>query len=225
MNKLKTWLSWSSGKDSAYALSILLKDPKYEVMGIFTTVTDNFNRVAMHSVREELLDAQAEKLGLPLYKIRIPYPCPNGTYETEMKKFIEKAKSKDVETFAFGDLFLEDIRSYRIKQLSTTGIEPVFPIWGLDTKDLSSKMIESGFKAVITCIDEKKLDSSFSGRNYNSDFLESLPSSIDPCGENGEFHSFVYNCPMFSKEIEINVGEKISRDGFTFTDVLSAKVQ
>lgn len=220
MRKIKTWLSWSSGKDSAYALSVLLKDPKYAVTGIFTTVTENFNRVSIHSVRETLLETQAEKLNLPLYKIKIPYPCSNDLYNKAMMEFIRTAKNKGITTMAFGDLFLKEVRDYRIKQLADTGIEPIFPIWGKDTKDLSLKIIDLGFDAVITCIDKKKLNPSFSGKKYNFDFLASLPHGIDPCGENGEFHSFVYNCPLFSQGIKIIIGEKVSRDGFMFTDIL-----
>lgn len=218
--KEKAWMSWSTGKDSAYALSLLLQDPKYDITGIFTTITDTFNRVSMHSVREELLEQQALNLGIPLHKIRIPFPCSNEFYEEKMRDLIKKSLTCGVMAMAFGDLFLEDIKKYRNKNFKGTGIKPLFPIWGLNTKALSRKMITSGFRAVITCIDEKKLDPEFSGRKYDKQFLNALPPSIDPCGENGEFHSFVYDCPMFSKAINISVGEKTSRDGFTFTDIV-----
>lgn len=217
---IKVWLSWSSGKDSAYALSVLLKNPKYEVTGLFTTITDDYKRVSMHSVREVLLDAQAKNVGIPLHKIRIPAPCPNKIYEKKMRTLVKKAKAQGVEAMAFGDLFLEDIRDYRVKNLEGTGIKPLFPVWGQDTKQLARDIINAGFRAVITCVDEKKLGPEFSGKKFDEDFLEALPEGVDPCGEYGEFHSFVYAAPFFQEEIKISIGEKVSREGFTFTDVL-----
>lgn len=218
----KAWMSWSTGKDSAYALARLLDDPAFDVTGLFTTVTDAFNRVSMHAVRESLLEAQAERLNLPLHKVMIPFPCPNETYEQKMKKLVSKAKGDGVEAMAFGDLFLQDVRAYRIKTLDGTGIAPLFPIWNLDTHELAQDMIARGFRAIITCVDEKKLDGGFSGRRFDQGFLTDLPEGIDPCGENGEFHSFVYDCPLFAKPIAIAAGGQTSREGFTFTDILPA---
>jgi len=212
-------MSWSSGKDSAWALSKLLRDPQYKVTALFTTITEEFKRVSMHSVREELLDLQALMLDLPLYKVKIPYPCPNEIYEKKIKTLMEIAEKKSVNCVAFGDLFLEDIRSYRIDKMKETSIEPIFPIWGRNTRELALEMLESGLKATLTCIDEKKLPLKFAGADFNKDFLESLPENIDPCGENGEFHTFVHDCKDFKKPIPVIKGEICSREGFSFTDL------
>ena len=223
MKQQRVWFSWSTGKDSAYGLCRLLQDPGVEVTGIFTTITATFKRVSMHAVREKLLEEQANKLRLRLHKIHIPFPCSNEIYEGKMRELVVKAKANEVGAMAFGDLFLEDIRAYRIKNLKGTGIKPLFPVWGMDTSELARKMINEGFRAVITCIDEKKLAPDFSGMNFDSRFLDRLPPDIDPCGENGEFHSFIYDCPAFSNKIPVAIGEKTSRDGFTFTDILPAE--
>lgn len=212
-------MSWSTGKDSAFALYQLRTRTDIEVTGLLTTVTEDYNRVSMHAVREELLELQAKSLGIPLYKVKIPSKCTNEIYELRMKAAINEAKKLHISCMAFGDLFLEDIRKYRVEKLKDTGIEPLFPLWNLPTKELANEIINSGFKAVITCIDPKVLPESFAGREYDQKFLADLPTQVDPCGENGEFHTFIYDGPIFNKPIPIHVGERILRDGFIFTDV------
>ena len=212
-------LSWSSGKDSAWTLHRLQQDPDVELIGLFSTINKAFNRVAMHAVRVKLLAQQADRIGLPLHLIDIPFPCSNREYEQAMGAFIEKATMLDIDCFAFGDLFLEDIRQYRITQLEGTGIAPVFPIWAIPTDVLSMTMINNGLKAVITCVDPAQLPAEFAGRIFNASFLADLPDTVDPCGENGEFHSFVYDAPCFRSPIDIAVGEVVTRDGFVFADV------
>jgi uncharacterized protein (TIGR00290 family) len=223
--KKRTLLSWSSGKDSAWALHTLRQQPDIEIAGLFSTVNDEFKRVAMHSVRIELLLLQAESLSLPIEIIPIPYPCSNIQYESIMNEFTKKVKKQGIEYFAFGDLFLEDIRKYRENALAGSGITPVFPIWGEDTKELSAEMINSGLKARLTCIDPKQLSPDFAGKEYNTEFLEKIPGSVDPCGENGEFHTFVYDGPMFKEQIKIQAGETVCRDDFVFTDLIPSKVK
>jgi uncharacterized protein (TIGR00290 family) len=217
--KRRTLLSWSSGKDSAWTLYQLQADPEIDLRGLFCTVNSKFNRVAMHAVRLELLQQQAEHLGLPLQVIEIPYPCSNEQYAEIMAHFVEGAKDEKIEQFAFGDLFLEDIRSYREEKLADTGIAPVFPIWGIPTDQLAKEMIAGGMRAVITCVDPKQLPEEFIGREYNQEFLGELPAGVDPCGENGEFHSFVFAGPMFHQPMQITLGEVVHRDGFIFIDV------
>ncbi|PCJ51482.1 MAG: ATP-binding protein [Planctomycetota bacterium] len=211
-------LSWSSGKDSAWTLYELQK--KHGIKGLFTTINKKFNRVAMHAVRVELLKKQAQCLNLPITIIELPYPCNNEEYGKIMESFLEECLNNNIQQIAFGDLYLEDIKDYRIKQMQSTDIEPIFPIWKKNTKLLANQMIEEGLKAIITCVDPKQLDPSFCGRKYDLDFLKDLPDSIDPCGENGEFHSFVYDGPMFQNPMKINIGETIERDGFYFTDLI-----
>jgi uncharacterized protein (TIGR00290 family) len=218
--KRKTSLSWSSGKDSAWTLYQLQRDPEIDLAGLFCTVNSEFKRVAMHAVRLELLQSQAEHLGLNLQVIEIPYPCSNEQYEQIMGRFVEDAKEQNIEQFAFGDLFLQDIRRYREEKLSSTGITPIFPIWGMPTDQLAQEMIAGGMKAVITCVDLQQLPEEFIGRGYDLDFLDDLPDGVDPCGENGEFHSFVYTGPMFQKPMRISLGEIVNRDGFIFIDVV-----
>lgn len=219
---MKTALvSWSSGKDSAWALHTLRWSPDFDVVGIFSTVNKKFDRVAMHAVRVELLQQQAEKLDLPLDLIQIPHPCSNADYEKIMRNFTAKARKDGVECFAFGDLFLDDIRSYRVRNLQDTGIDPVFPLWGRPTDKLSREMVDAGLRAVITCVDPKQLSTEFIGKKYDDGFLDDIPLRVDPCGENGEFHSFVYAGPMFDSPIEISVGGVLHRDGFVFADVLA----
>ena len=217
--KRRTLISWSSGKDSAWALYKLQQDPEIDLIGLFCTVNNKFNRVSMHSVRVELLQKQAKCTGLPLEIIEIPYPCSNDLYEEIMAQFVVEAKKANIEHYAFGDLFLEDVRNYREEKLIGTGITPIFPIWGIPTDKLSKEMIGSGLKAVITCVDPKQISKEFIGREYNESFLDDIPNCVDPCGENGEFHSFVFDGPMFNKHMEISVGNVVQRDGFVFVDV------
>ena len=213
-------LSWSSGKDSAWSLSALRRDPAIEVVGLLTTLNRAADRVAMHAVRSELLERQAERVGLPLTKLDLPYPCSNADYEAIMGKAMDEARAAGVEAIAFGDLFLADIRAYREEKLAGTGLEPLFPLWGSDTTELAQQMVAGGLRAKLTSIDPKQLDARFAGRDYDADLLAELPEAVDPCGERGEFHSFVYDSPEFSAPIDIELGEIVERDGFVFADVL-----
>jgi len=217
---MTTWLSWSSGKDSAWSLEMLRRDG-IPVTGLFTSVNAAFDRVAMHAVRRSLLEAQAHAAGLPLHVIEIPYPCPNADYDRIMGAFVERAKAAGVTAMAFGDLFLADIRAYRETQLAGSGITPIFPLWERNTHDLAREMITAGLVAHITCVDPTKLDRSFAGRMFDTAFLADLPPGIDPCGENGEFHTFVSAGPMFRAPIPVRVGEITERDGFVFADLIS----
>lgn len=220
----KAILSWSSGKDSAMTLYRALKSKEFEIVCLLTTITDQFRRISMHDVREELLDAQAQSLGYPIEKVMIPYPCPNEIYEEKMANVLSVWMSKGVRHVIFGDLFLEDIRKYREEKLSRIDMTPVFPLWLEDTKTLAREMLRVGFRAVITCVDPKKLEPTFAGRHFDESFLNNLPASVDPCGENGEFHTFVYEGPVFKKPIPVEVGERMTRDGFQFADVTLGKV-
>lgn len=219
----KTLMSWSSGKDSAWALHRLCHDPEIDLCGLFCTVNKAFDRVAMHGVRVELLQQQAASVGLPLEIIDIPYPCSNDSYEQILGSFVERAVDDDVAHFAFGDLFLEDVRYYREERLRGSSITPIFPLWGLPTDRLSREMIEGGLKAIVTCIDPKQMPVEFVGREFDGNYLAALPEGVDPCGENGEFHSFVYGGPMFKAPLEVSVGDTVQRDGFVFADVLPYK--
>jgi uncharacterized protein (TIGR00290 family) len=217
---MQTWLSWSSGKDSAWSLEMLRRGGEHQVTGLFTTVNAQFDRVAMHAVRRSLLEAQAQAAGLPLHVIDIPYPCPNADYERIMGTFVAQVRAHGVEAMAFGDLFLEDIRAYRERQLADTGIAPLFPLWGRDTRTLAAEMIDGGLVAHLTCVDPRKLDRAFAGRRFDHALLADLPAGIDPCGENGEFHTFVSAGPMFHEVVPIRMGEVVDRDGFVFTDMV-----
>jgi len=218
--KKKTLLSWSSGKDSAWALHVLRQQQDIEVVGLFCTFNKKYQRGAMHAVRNELISRQAESVGLPLELIPIPDPCSDSEYKVIMATFIEGVKSKGIDCIAFGDLFLEEVRSYREESLAGTGITPLIPIWGIPTNELSKEMINSGLRAKITCIDPKYLPAEFAGHEYDSSFLEQIPDSLDPCGENGEFHNFAYDGPMFKNKLNILVGETVTRGNFIYTDLL-----
>lgn len=218
----KAWMSWSTGKDSAWALHRAQQQREVDVVGLLTTVNTAAARVAMHAVRQSLLEAQAVALGMPLVTIPIPSPCPNAVYEQAMDAAILRARAQGVTHMIFGDLFLEDIRKYREEKLRPTGVTPLFPLWGLDTRSLAREMIEGGLAAHITCVDPKKLDRGFAGRAFAADLLAELPAGVDPCGENGEFHTFACRGPMFRAPIAVEVGEIVERDGFVFADLLSA---
>jgi uncharacterized protein (TIGR00290 family) len=220
--KTKILLSWSSGKDSAWALHVLRQQNQYEIAGLLTTINSAFDRVAMHSTRRELLEMQAEAAGLPLITIPLPWPCSNTDYEMAMKQACDQAVAQGITAIAFGDLFLTDVRTYREKQLKGTGLEPLFPIWGIPTDQLAREMVNAGLRARLVCVDPKQLSSEFAGRDFDQSLLDELPPGVDPCGENGEFHSFVYAGPMFNQEIAIATGEKVERDGFWFCDILPA---
>jgi uncharacterized protein (TIGR00290 family) len=217
--KKKALLSWSSGKDSAWALHLLRQRDDIEVVGLFTTVNAEFQRVAMHAVRLELLKLQAKAVGLPLETLNIPYPCSNLQYESVMKDFVDVSRNRGISCMAFGDLFLEDIRAYREEKLKDTGIAPIFPLWQIPTGRLARQMISEGIRAYLTCVDPKKLPAGFAGREFGPSFLDELPKSVDPCGEYGEFHTFAVDGPMFRKPVGVHVGEVVERDGFVFADL------
>ena len=212
-------LSWSSGKDSAWCLHLLRQCAQYQVSGLLTTFNDAADRVAMHAVRRELVERQAAAAGLPLWSVPLPWPCSNEQYELLMAQTCKKAVAEGIQGVAFGDLFLEDVRAYREKQMQGTGLEPIFPLWGLPTPELAREMIASGVRAKLTCVDTAKLDRRFAGRDFDDALLAELPPEVDPCGERGEFHSFVYAGPMLQKTIPVALGETVVRDQFVFTDL------
>ncbi|MEW6534260.1 MAG: diphthine--ammonia ligase [Candidatus Auribacterota bacterium] len=220
--KEKIVFCWSGGKDSALALHDILINDTYEVVSLLTTITEPYDRISMHGVRRELLDRQAESLGLPLHVIGIPDPCSNEIYEQRMAQALEELKKTGFIAVAFGDIFLEDLKQYRIDKLKQVGLKAVFPLWKRDTTELLSFFVTQGFRAVLSCIDTSKLDASFVGRNIDASFAKALPESVDPCGENGEFHSFVYDGPIFSTPIQVTTGEHRQKDRFLFCDVLPA---
>ena len=212
-------LAWSSGKDSAWSLHLLRRNPEIDVAGLLTTINEAFDRVAMHAVRRSLLERQCESAGIPLWPAPIPWPCSNQDYEARMTEVCQRAVSERIEAIAFGDLYLTDIRAYREKQLAGSGLEPLFPVWKIPTAELAREMVRSGLRAKITCIDPKILPASFAGREFDDALLADLPSGVDPCGENGEFHTFVYDGPMFRWPVPVAVGEIVERDGFVFADL------
>ena len=216
----KVLLSWSSGKDSAWTLHLLRRQPDLQVAALVTTFNSAFNRVAMHAVRRALVEIQADRMGIPLWAVELPWPCSNLEYEERMRAVCQRATAEGITVVAFGDLFLQDIRDYRVRQLQGTGLEPLFPVWQIPTDQLGRDMIAAGVKAKLTCVDPAKLAKSFAGRDYDQQLLEALPPGIDPCGENGEFHTFVYDAPVFSAPIGVQTGEVVERDGFVFADVL-----
>ena len=212
-------VSWSSGKDAAFSLWEARRAGALEVCGLLTTVTRTFGRVSMHGVRESLLEAQAEAVGVPLYRVEIPSPCPNEVYERAMAVAVDRLRADGVRRVVFGDLFLEDVRAYRESRLAATGIEPVFPLWGRPTDALAREMIAAGVEAYLVCVDPRQLPPSFAGRRFDASLLADLPPGVDPCGERGEFHTFVANGPMFSHRVPIEPGEVVERDGFVFADL------
>ena len=221
----KVLLSWSSGKDSAWTLYILQKRDDVEVVGLLTTLNEAADRVVMHAVRYDILRQQAESVAIPLWPVMIPSPCPNETYEQRMGEAMQRAEDEGVTHVAFGDLFLEDVRDYRIKNFEASKLKPIFPIWQKPTDQLARQMVDSGIDAWVTCVDPKQLDSAFVGRKFDHQFLEDLPDSVDPCGENGEFHTCVLNGPMYRQPITANVGEIVERDGFFFADLIPGQAR
>jgi uncharacterized protein (TIGR00290 family) len=211
-------LSWSSGKDSAWTLHVLRQQSDIEIIGLLTTLNSEFDRVAMHGTRRSILEAQARVAELPLWIVPLPWPCSNEIYEQRMSEACNRALAERVDAIAFGDLFLQDIRAYREKQLAPTGLKPLFPLWDLPTGTLARDMISSGLRARLTCIDTKQLSADFAGREFDETLLRDLPAGADPCGERGEFHTCVYAGPMFTHEIPLMLGEIVHRDGFVYAD-------
>jgi uncharacterized protein (TIGR00290 family) len=223
MSLKKILLAWSGGKDSAMALYEIQKKKGYEIVALLTTVTDGYGRVSMHGVREELLERQAESLGLCLHKILIPQKAANEEYESIMRDVLTTYRDEDVHSVAFGDIFLGDLRKYREEKLAKIGMKGIFPIWKRDSRELVRTFIDLGFRAITTCVDSKVLDSSFVGREIDDDFVRQLPPHVDPCGENGEHHSFVYRGPTFKRKIAFTVGEIVLRDSLYFCDLLPSR--
>ena len=217
--KKKALVSWSSGKDSAWALQVLRRSNEYEIVGLLTTINSNFDRVAMHGVRRELVEAQADAAGLPLWKVPLPWPCSNQEYEAAMNSSYARATDAGVDVVAFGDLFLEDVRQYREDRMRGLDLNPVFPLWQVDTRQLIKDMWADGVRSRIVCLDPGKLPPSFAGRDLNQQLVDEFPPGIDPCGENGEFHTFVYDGPMFAHAIPVQSGDVVTRDGFVFIDL------
>jgi uncharacterized protein (TIGR00290 family) len=220
MPRKRILLSWSSGKDSAWALHVLRQRDDVEVVALLTTMDATHGRVAMHAVREALLEQQADAADLPLWTVPLPWPCPNETYEGLMNAVFVRARAEGIDAIAYGDLFLEDIRAYREARHAGTGIEALFPLWRQPTAGLARSMIDGGLRAILTCVDPKQLDASFAGRDFDADLLRELPPGVDPCGERGEFHTFVHAGPMFAAPIPIRKGEVVEREGVVFADVV-----
>lgn len=211
---------WSGGKDSAMALQAVLRDPAYQVVRLLTTVTEGFERVSMHGVRRELLQVQAAAIGLPLEEVPIPQHCPNALYETRMAESMLRLRDQDIHHLAFGDIFLRDLRAYREENLARVQMHALFPLWDIDTKQLAGRFVHEGFRGVTVCVDPKKLDRSFVGRELDAAYFDELPAGVDPCGEYGEFHTFVFDGPIFRFAVSCRAGEIVERDGFVFCDVL-----
>ena len=222
MGTPRALLSWSGGKDSALALNAVRRSGSFEVVSLLTTFTREFNRISMHGVRRELAETQAERIGLPMEAVWIGKGASNSEYESQLSKAIARHFANGVRHIVFGDLFLEDIRTYREKGMSAIGMTPVFPIWKKDTMELATSFIKEGFKAILCTVDPRALDRSFCGRDFDESLLSDLPEGVDPCGENGEFHTFVWGGPIFEKDIGVKKGEVVSRDGFYFADILPA---
>ena len=213
-------LSWSGGKDSSLALREVIRAREHRVMALLTTVTEGYDRISMHGVRRSLLEAQSASLGLPVEEVWIPKDSSNAIYEERMRETLARYKDRGVEKVAFGDLFLQDIRSYREERLARIGMRGLFPLWGRDTKELAKEFVEDGFRAVLCCVDPRKLSKEFCGREFDLEFLKSIPASVDPCGENGEFHTFVYDGPIFKGPIPIEKREVVLRSGFYFAELV-----
>ena len=216
----RAWLSWSSGKDAAFALVEARRQGLAEIVGVLTAVNEVADRVAMHGVRRELLERQAEALDLPMLQVPLPYPCSNEIYEDRMRAATDRLRGEGIATMVFGDLFLENIRAYREDRLAAAGMQGIFPVWQRDTAELAREMIDSGLVAHLVTIDPRRLDRSFAGRRFDAALLADLPGDVDPCGENGEFHTVVTAGPMFRHPIEVAVGETVERDGFVYADVI-----
>jgi uncharacterized protein (TIGR00290 family) len=215
-------VSWSGGKDSSLALWRLRQTPEFEVRALLTTVTEGYDRISMHAIRESILVQQAAGIGVPVVRVPIPPDCPDTLYQERMRNALQDPRIEDVEHFAFGDLFLEDVRAYRETQLAAAGKQGVFPLWGENTAALARSFIKEGFRAILTCVDPRRLEASFAGRYYDGSLLRDLPETVDPCGANGEFHTLVFEGPILARAIRVEVGEVVTRDGFVFCDVLTS---
>jgi uncharacterized protein (TIGR00290 family) len=222
MTRPRLLLAWSSGKDSAWCLHLLRERGEYEIAGLLTTYNAQQDRVAMHGVRHALVQAQAAAAGVPLRRVDLSWPCSNQQYEDIMRRALREAVADGISHVAFGDLFLEDIRAYRERQLRGTGVTPVFPLWGEETGLLARRMINAKLRAIVVCVDTSKVPGHFGGRIFDAQFLDDLPAGVDPCGENGEFHTFCCAGPMFTGPIEVASGTTVERDGFAFTDLTPA---
>jgi uncharacterized protein (TIGR00290 family) len=222
MTRPRVLVSWSSGKDSAWALHVLRVRAEVEVVGLLCTLNAAHDRVAMHAVRRTLLEAQAAAVGLPLWPVPLPTPCPNDAYERAMRTALARARAERIAQVAFGDLFLADVRAYRERQLAGTGIAPLFPLWGAPTAMLAREMLAAGVCAHVTCVDPRRVSPELAGRRWDAAFLAALPAEADPCGENGEFHTFVSDGPMFSAPVAVRAGAIVAREGFVFADLLPA---
>jgi uncharacterized protein (TIGR00290 family) len=220
MEKKKTLLSWSSGKDSAWALHLLRQDPRIELLGLLTVMNQKYSRVSMHATRLEMVHRQAEAVCLPIETISLPDPCTNEQCDAIMRKFVTESASKRIECMAFGDLFLEDVRKYRETQLQDTGIDPVFPLWGIPTSDLAEQMLSAGLEAYVSSVDLGRLPSRFAGQRWSRNLIAEFPKDCDPCGENGEIHTVVVGGPMFKRRIEVEIGEVVQQDGFAYADII-----
>lgn len=225
MTRPRALLSWSSGKDSAWALHVLRRAAEVDVVGLLTTFNAEFDRVAMHAVRRELVEQQALAAGVPLRTVMLPWPCPNEAYEAAMADAIDEAKGQGVTHIAFGDLFLEDIRAYREERMAAAGMEPLFPLWARDTPELAREMLAGGVRATLVCVDPAQLDPGFCGREFDAALLDALPEGVDPCGERGEFHTFAWDGPAFDQPVVVERGEVVQRDGFVFADVRPVKLR
>lgn len=220
MSRARVLMSWSSGKDSAWALHQLRQREHVELVGLLCTLNAAHQRVAMHGVRRALLERQAAAAGLPAWIVELPWPCANEAYERLMSGVLERCRAEHVDAIAYGDLFLEDIRAYRLARHAGTGVEPIFPLWGRPTAELAREMIAGGLRARLSCVDLRALDASFAGRVFDANLLAALPAAVDPCGERGEFHTFVQAGPMFARPIAIELGSVVEREGFAFADLL-----
>jgi uncharacterized protein (TIGR00290 family) len=220
-SRQKAWVAWSSGKDSLWALSVARRRPDLNVTGLLTTVTEPYHRVSMHAVREELVEAQAASLGLPLHRVYIPSPCSDEQYSTAMRSALDVAQEQGVTRMMFGDLYLEDVRAYREQRLAGTGIDPVFPLWNSNTGELAREMIAGGVRAYLTCLDPRVMPREMAGRAFDADLLDALPPGIDACGERGEFHTFAWDGPGLSQPVPVTVGETVEREGLIFTDLVT----
>jgi uncharacterized protein (TIGR00290 family) len=219
MSKPRAWVCWSSGKDSAWALHVARQQDEFEIVGLLTTITQSYNRVSMHGVRDEIVAAQADAVGLPLRRVLIPSPCSNAVYEAAMAQAVDEARRSGVTEMIFGDLFLEDVRAYRQRQLAGSGVAPRFPLWNMPTRPLAEEMIRAGVVAWVTCLDPTKVPGDLAGSKFDLGFLARLPAHVDPCAEQGEFHTCVTDGPMFRRPIAVEVGQTVRRDGFVFTDL------